>query len=390
MLSDSASEDSSRRNRILFFPTWYPDRHFKSSLGTFVREHVRAASLYDDVTVLLYRVSDKKGIGIEIEYYEDNGIKIFEAFASKFPVPGLYGILFPIYVRKILKQVFEKWGIPDVIHTQDNIAPWAIYGLKHLRKPFVISQHWTGFLARKLTKDQVKIFGKAFKKAKFVLPANAFAEKDYKAYDIKANIRWLPNALNTDVFYPDETMEKKPWLLHVSGLDSEHKRFDDILNAFAQLIKKKPDAVLHVAGGTPEMVTKRENQAREILPEGSFKFHGVIPKEELADLMRQSSGFIFPSSFETFGCVLMEAMACGCPVLTTSVGGVPAVVQENDGIFVDVGDITAIAEGMTRLLNGDHKFDMKRISNQTRDRFSHETVGKLLHQIHNECISGHI
>ncbi len=78
----------------------------------------------------------------------------------------------------------------------------------------------------------------------------------------------------------------------------------------------------------------------------------------------------------------MEAMACGCPVLTTPVGGIPAVVREGEGLFADVGNIDEIAIGMQRLLDGAHGLDLERISRETLERFSPATVGRLLHEEH--------
>ena len=95
---------------------------------------------------------------------------------------------------------------------------------------------------------------------------------------------------------------------------------------------------------------------------------------------------MFPSSYESFGCVLMEAMACECPVLTTRVGGIPSVVQEGEGLFIEVGDIDAIAAGMVKLIDGTHGLDMKKISLDVRERFSREAVGKILHEAHLEAV----
>ena len=96
--------------------------------------------------------------------------------------------------------------------------------------------------------------------------------------------------------------------------------------------------------------------------------------------MRQASGFVLPSEAENLPCVLIEALACACPVLTTRVGGITALVDENEGILVDVGNIDQIAEGMYRLLDGMHGFDMNRISREVQAQYSHAAIGRLLHE----------
>ena len=123
-----------------------------------------------------------------------------------------------------------------------------------------------------------------------------------------------------------------------------------------------------------------------MLPKDSIVFHGFVDSQTLSQLMQKSSGFVFPSAYETFGCVLMEAMACGCPVLTTKVGGIPAVVRDGEGLFVKVGDIKAIANGMVKLIDDTHHIDMNKIGRDVRERFNHQAVGGILHDIHKEVI----
>jgi glycosyltransferase involved in cell wall biosynthesis len=85
--------------------------------------------------------------------------------------------------------------------------------------------------------------------------------------------------------------------------------------------------------------------------------------------------------------VLIKAIACGCPVLTTRVGGITALVGEKDGILVDVVNIDQIADGMYRLLDGTHSFDIDRKSNEGLAQYSHEAVGRILHVEYRKSIT---
>jgi glycosyltransferase involved in cell wall biosynthesis len=129
--------------------------------------------------------------------------------------------------------------------------------------------------------------------------------------------------------------------------------------------------------------------ATRLLPAGSWKFLGFLAKPALAEEMRSASGFVFPSEFETFGCVLMEALACGCPALTTAVGGIPSVADGSRALIVPVGDISAIAAGMRVLLDGTHGFDMSAVAADTHALFSRPAVGARLHAIYREVVSEH-
>jgi glycosyltransferase involved in cell wall biosynthesis len=373
---------TNRRVRVLFVPQWYPpkDGHNKG-WGTFCREHVHAAARYDDVAVLVFTARRQHRLLLCWEQVNDCGIPTFYATFGQSPLPKTTWLLFRLYLWQALRRITQEWGRPDVIHTQDTYAYPVIKAAQSLGGfPCVISQHWTGFMRRRLDNRTLRQLRWAFARAARVFPVNQFAAVDYEHYGIQASVTWVPNALDTEVFSPLQQVTKAPWLLHVSGFTAQ-KRFPDIVRAFAHVRAVRPEVVLQVAGDGVHRAEMEALATRE-LPPGSFHFHGYLPKPDLATLMRRACGFVFPSEAETFGCVLMEAMACGCPVLTTRVGGIPAVVREGEGLFVEVGNIDQIAAGMLRLLDGTHGLDMASISRSTRERFNHATIGRMLHEGH--------
>ena len=372
---------SDRRIRVLFIPEWYPSRDDSNPVaGTFCREHARAAALYDDVAVLVYTSRSQRWPTLSWESVNDCGVRTFYASYGHSPIPKTTLPFFYLHLPRAIRRAMQEWGRPDVIHTQDSYAYDVMNAVRNLRIPVVISQQWTGFMRRELSSRAVKRFRRAFAGAARVLPVSLKAAEDYAHYGLNAPVTWLPNTLDTNSFFPPTELIRKPWLLHASGLTAQ-KCFPDIVRAFARVRAARPDAELHVAGNgsnSAEIVAR----AKRELPPASVRFYGLLPKPELASLMRRARGFIFPSAAETFGCVLMEAMACGCPVLTTRVGGIPAVVREGEGLFVEVGNIDQIQDGMIRLLDGAHGLDMERIGRETRERFCHKSVGRILHEEH--------
>lgn len=352
--------------------------------GAFVHEHVLAASKWEDVAVLNLRRDRRHRFQLEMDSWRDEDIPVFEARAGRSPIPHTTWLLSFFQIRRALAEISRRWGWPDLVHTQDHRAFDVVLGLGRTRLPIVISQHATAFIRRRVSPAVLWQSRWAFRRAQLVLLANKFGGGDLDHYRITCRSRWLPNALNTTIFHSDPTFKREPWLLHASSLTSQ-KRFPDLLQAFAALHWERPEIRLHVVGEGPNRKAM-ENRAAQLLPAGSYFFHGQVPKTELADWMRRSAGFVFPSEFETFGCVLMEAMACGCPVLTTWVGGIPGVVDPGEALFVDVGDIDRLVCGMKRLVDGNHGIDCGAVSRRISRQFSREVVGEQLHQAHLEAV----
>jgi len=377
--------DDHRPLRVLFVPQWYPHGR-NQMLGTFIREHVRAAALHDVVAVLV--VSSRPGRWPSLQWVrvEDEGIPTFYARYGHSPVPKTTLPFFYVHLRRALRRVFQEWGVPDVIHTQDLQAYFVMKALWPKDIPVVVSQQWTGFIERSLSRTQVRRFRYIFRRASRVLAVNKFAESDYQEYGLEASVAWLPNTIDESIFETPTECRREPWLLHASGF-TPVKRVGDTIQAFARVHSRRPDAVFHLVGDG-ECRAEMQRLASRVLPHTAYRFHGLLPKPELAALMRRVAGFVFPSAAETFGCVLMEAMASGCPVLATRIGGIPGVVRQGEGLFVDVGNIDEITEGMMSLLDGTHGLDTERIGRDTRERFSHVAVGRILHEEHLGAVHG--
>jgi glycosyltransferase involved in cell wall biosynthesis len=384
MVTEEKPLSSTRRLKVLMVPAWYPTEQHKT-LGTFCREHAHAAALYDDVAVLAYSSRPQRWPSMRWSEMDDQGIRTFYATCGHSPIPKTTYLFFLLHLRRAIRRVIQTWGKPDIIHTQDTHAYHVLRAVEHLKIPVVMSQHWHAFMTRSITPKLQRHYSYAFSHAARVFPANKYADEDYRQYGLTPRLRWLPNTLSTDIFWPRPGALRNPWLLHASGF-TKQKRFPDIVRAFARVRRDRPEAVLQVVGDGSNRV-ECEELARRELSSGSYHFHGFLPKPKLADLMRLSCGFVFPSEAETFGCVLMEAMACGCPVLTTQVGGIPAVVRNGEGLFAVVGNIEQIANGMRQLLDGTHGLDVERISCETRTRFSHETIGRILHEEYRKVLS---
>ena len=83
--------------------------------------------------------------------------------------------------------------------------------------------------------------------------------------------------------------------------------------------------------------------------ENVVRFLGPVPEADLPALYAGAAVFVFPSLYEGFGLPVLEAMACGTPVITSNTSSLPEVVGEA-GILIDPRDVRALAEAVERVL----------------------------------------
>ncbi len=120
-----------------------------------------------------------------------------------------------------------------------------------------------------------------------------------------------------------------------------------------QALVHVPGATLVVAGDGPERAAL-ERRAAELGLDGRVRFLGSVPREAVLRLFRAADASVLPSAWENFPHTVVEALAVGCPVIATAVGGVPEVVVDGEnGLLVAAGDVTALAAAIERLLSDD-------------------------------------
>ncbi len=133
------------------------------------------------------------------------------------------------------------------------------------------------------------------------------------------------------------------WVGRMTGV----KRTDDVLESVARLRERGVDAVLLLVGDGPDR-DHVERRASELGIIRHCYFLGY--QEDVSDWYQAFDAMILPSANEGTPVVVIEALAAGCPVVATSVGGVPDVVREGvDGFLVPAGDVEQLAERLARL-----------------------------------------
>jgi glycosyltransferase involved in cell wall biosynthesis len=120
------------------------------------------------------------------------------------------------------------------------------------------------------------------------------------------------------------------------------------LGVLLEALAGVPDVSLAVAGEGPERAAL-EARTRELGLGGRVAFLGAVPRGQVLRLFRAADASVLPSAWENFPHTVVEALAVGCPVIATAVGGVPEVVRDNEnGLLVPPGDPAALGAAIAR------------------------------------------
>ncbi len=164
----------------------------------------------------------------------------------------------------------------------------------------------------------------------------------------------IPNFVDPVVFdrgRRDEGMWRelgggKRVLMHISNFRPV-KRLRDVVRVFAKVRATIPSVLVMVGDGPDRGAA--EEEARTLGVAADVRFLGKI--DAVAPLLACADLYVFPSENESFGLSALEALACGVPVVATSVGGVPEVVRDGiTGSLHPLGDVQGMAESAVRLL----------------------------------------
>ena len=177
--------------------------------------------------------------------------------------------------------------------------------------------------------------------------------KEWVSNRTSSNIYVIPNGVAFDeiqsILIKTKDQLKHPAILFAGGL-SKVKGIDTLLNAVPIIIKKIPDLHIYIAGSGPDE-SKLKKLVKGLNIEKSVNFLGFISGSDKYSWYKSVDVCVFPSLYETFGIVCLEAMACGKPVVASNVGGIPFVVEDGKtGLLFECGNVEDLAEKVIILL----------------------------------------
>lgn len=357
--------------------------------GDFIQRHARATALFCHVEVI-HIIKDAEGLVTkninEIEigtdqlterviYYKPfrTSVKFIDRFLSSLKYKRLY--------RQAVAKYISVNGIPEFIHVQMAMKAGltALWVKRKYNVPYILSEHWGGYLdeAKPNIRDYNFIYryywNKIITGAKgCTFVSEAFRQFMIERYNIKNSVV-IPNVVDTDIFFPVQKVETgKTRFIHISTMIYQ-KNTEAILEAFG-LLKDIPAIELELYGPVNRPIT---DLIVKLGVQNQVFVGGEVPHEILSKALQQADTLILYSRFETFGCVLIEANACGLPAIVSDLAVFHELVEDGvNGLFVEGENPVLLSEKLRQFIAQKNTFDKIAIARSTAQKYNFRKIGQ--------------
>ncbi|MEJ2595844.1 MAG: glycosyltransferase, partial [bacterium] len=319
--------------KVLYLARWYPNR-YDPMPGLFIQRHAESASKCCLLGVVYTHVDDAKQIkGYELEFTVINKVPTARIYynSTKCKLPLLSSFMKGVRFLKAnligIRKIRSEIGGLDIIHVHilTRLGILALWYKWSAKVPYVISEHWSRYLS--LTGDFKGFFRKWMTR---MVVRNASV--------VTTVTRNLAEAMR------QHGLENKNYIVlpNVEGMDFE------AMTAYADQL----------------------GIDRSIL-----NFTGLLEGRDLVNEMVDADLLVVFSNYENLPVVINEGFVLGVPVVATKVGGIPEIVNDNNGIMLSAGDEKDLENRLNQFLDGKFTFDNERISIDHQKMFSPDTLG---------------
>lgn len=166
-------------------------------------------------------------------------------------------------------------------------------------------------------------------------------------YGIAPHFQPLTDANMRDAFCQQHNLPR-PFILYVGNLEPR-KNLPMLVRAFARLVRAGLPHALVLAGSRGWKDTEIFATIQELDLTTRVFFPGYISQSDLPTLYSAADLFVYPSLYEGFGLPVLEAMACGVPVITSNISSMPEVIGDA-GVLIELNDVDTLAAALQRVL----------------------------------------
>jgi N-acetyl-alpha-D-glucosaminyl L-malate synthase BshA len=265
-------------------------------------------------------------------------------------VPFTYSLFpYPLYHSSLITHIVDlvqRYKI-DIIHAHYSIVFGESAGYSKMmirdilgkKVKFILTFHGTdliGFNFEKIGETPFKSINQFLIDTadKITTASNFMKNLILQNYKVNPNkIKVIPNFVNTGIFKKERDFDEREYIIHCSNF-RKVKRAEKVFKSFLMIKDKiNPKTKLVFIGQGPDR-EKIEKEVREKNISDKVIFKELKSPEDMSYFLNKSLVAVYPSLFENFSLSILEAMSCGVPVVATKVGGIPEVLNNENGFLI--------------------------------------------------------
>lgn len=304
---------------------------------------------------------------------------LYRMASAFFPLP--YVLMFP---KKKQVTHFFNYYIPPFVRGKKVTT---IHDMTLHAYPETVRKKTLWFLRRTLKPS--------IRRADHIVTVSEFSKKEIlKYYEVpEEKISVVYNGVDVKRFKPLESIQPLEQTKEKYGISGEYflylgtleprKNLVRLVQAYAKAKQEKKEfPCLVLAGGKGWMYEEIFSTVQELGLEKDVIFTGYVEDEEAPVLMAGAFAFCFPSVYEGFGMPILEAMACGTPVLTSKDSSMEEIAGE-DAVLIDAMSVDAIKAGLIRLCEEEGlRGKLSEMGKAKAEKYTWEAAGKQLMQVY--------
>jgi glycosyltransferase involved in cell wall biosynthesis len=367
-LPKNNSLNKNYRMNILLLTHSYPDRR-NTWRGSFVKAQAEALSSAHSVTVLCFR-NESKGLSLfpkrTLTINESGNLTEYNlTIGRSFPVINQL-----FFLLKTLRFTISEFGgskKPDLIHCHLTYPAGFLGAVlnKRMRIPVVITEHSriTNYFRSPLHRLFVRY---AIRNSSATVAVSSSLKSEI-SIRYRRKVEVIHNIVEVERF--SIVTPHSQAILNIGflgGLGNNNKGLDILLKAATTLNGK--NFRYHI-GGDGILLEEYKRMATDLGVSELCTFYGNVLRDEITGFYSQIDLFILPSRYETFGIVLIEAMACGIPVIATLCGGPVDIVTTETGILIEKENSESLAAAISKMSENLKSYNREAIRNYAINNF---------------------
>lgn len=330
--------------------------------------------------------------GISKELFDNIPVyKIYYGITT--PIEHYISVRFAQYINtkltvQLLKKVLQENPDIDIIHAHYLRCIYRASFFKNITTlPIVGTEHLSDMVKPIISRQNFRMAEVGYHNlAKLITVSQYLNDKLYEKFGVKSEV--CGNVLGSefiDVDVRPSDRERTKFRFVACGSLIPRKGFDVLIEAASKLNISKDKWEIEIIGAgkmydTLKALAKKNGISNNII------FRGKLNKYQIIESYKKSDCFVLSSRSETFGVVLIEAMACGLPVIATDCGGSKGIVNINNGVMVSVDNINALKSAMEDMYFKASKFDREKIKRDCLKEYSPLSIATKLTNIYKTVI----